>query len=93
VFDPATETEPGWDAEVGEGVAEECAKFGTVLHVHVDAQNPQGVVHIMFREGGASHSAVSALAGAKFSGRIVGAAPVSLAEYLALFPEAALKLV
>ena len=30
------ESEPDWPDEIGNDVKEECSKFGTVLHTHVD---------------------------------------------------------
>lgn len=30
------ETEPDWDKEIGDDVKEECSKYGSVLHSHVD---------------------------------------------------------
>lgn len=37
MFDPAEETQPGWDEEIAQDVREECGKFGQVDFVHVDA--------------------------------------------------------
>ena len=45
MFDPTTESEPGWDSDIKDDVLDECNKFGDVLHIHVDTSSPQvGVV-------------------------------------------------
>ena len=30
------ETEPEWDRDIADEAKEECSKYGSVLHVHVD---------------------------------------------------------
>jgi RNA-binding protein 39 len=37
MFTAATQAEPDWEAELREDVADEAAKFGPLLHMHVDA--------------------------------------------------------
>merc|ERR1712111_6910 len=39
MFDPAKETEPGWDQEIRDDVIEECNKYGGVLHIHVESRS------------------------------------------------------
>ncbi|KAK9164576.1 hypothetical protein Syun_005478 [Stephania yunnanensis] len=36
MFDPNSETEPDFDLDIKEDVQEECSKFGTLKHIHVD---------------------------------------------------------
>ena len=36
MFDPATETDEGWDEDIKDDTEEECGKYGRVLHCHVD---------------------------------------------------------
>ena len=36
MFDPAAQTEANWEAEVADDVRDEAARFGAVLHLHVD---------------------------------------------------------
>ena len=45
MFNPAEETEPHWDEDIKEDVADEVAKYGTVETIHIDKvilhENPQ----------------------------------------------------
>lgn len=45
MFDPSAENEPGWDSEIRDDVLEQCVRFGTVLHIHVDPYS-QGNVYL-----------------------------------------------
>lgn len=36
MFDPQSETETGWEADIRDDVLEECSVHGPVLHIHVD---------------------------------------------------------
>jgi len=74
MFDPATETEPDWDVEIGEDVKEECSKYGAVLHHYVD-KTSKGFVYLKFNATEAAQKAQMALNGRWFAGREV------LAEY------------
>ena len=40
MFDPAEENEENWDQEIREDVMEECGKYGTVVHCHVEKVRP-----------------------------------------------------
>ena len=40
MFDPAEEGDGDWDQEIREDVMEECGKFGTVVHCHVEKVKP-----------------------------------------------------
>ena len=48
MFDPAEESDADWDQEIREDVMEECGKFGTVVHCHVEKQKPGGLVFLKF---------------------------------------------
>jgi hypothetical protein len=48
MFDPAEETEEGWDLDIAEDVKEECEKHGPVLHVGVQ-KDASGQVYVLFR--------------------------------------------
>ena len=45
MFDPAEETEPGWDLEIAEDTKAECSKYGPVLHAYVDSSS-KGFVYL-----------------------------------------------
>mmetsp|Transcript_11464 Transcript_11464/g.20693 ORF Transcript_11464/g.20693 Transcript_11464/m.20693 type:complete len:304 (-) Transcript_11464:1187-2098(-) len=47
LFDPAEETEPDFDEDIKEDVAEECNKYGRLVHVWVD-KNSAGWVYMKF---------------------------------------------
>lgn len=97
MFDPATETEPGWDKDIAEEVREEAVKYGQVAHVYADPSSA-GCVHVAFggaATGAALPSAISfaaAQAGRKFNGLAIKAEFVPVADYIARFPDAAAAL-
>lgn len=43
MFDPAEETEINWAGDIATDVRDECAKFGEVLHTHVDPESKVGL--------------------------------------------------
>ena len=49
MFDPAEESEEGWEQDICEEVKEECEKHGPVVHVSVEKNS--GVVDVLFRCG------------------------------------------
>lgn len=36
MFDPNSENQSDWEADIRDDVLEECMEFGNVLHIHVD---------------------------------------------------------
>ena len=69
LFDPAEETQEGWDEDIAEDVRQECeSKFGGVSHVHVDRQS-KGFAYLKFRDAGAAALAQKALDSRWFAGR------------------------
>jgi len=89
MFDPAKETEPGWDQEIRDDVIEECNKYGGVLHIHVDKAAPQGNVYVKCPTVNTAVAAVNALHGRWFAGQVITAAYVPLVNYHNLFSDAA----
>jgi RNA-binding protein 39 len=81
------ETEPNWDQEIGQDVKEECIKFGTVHHIHVEKDSP-GFVYLRFGSIPSAQNAINALNGRWFSGRMIEADFMSEITYKARFPEA-----
>ena len=86
MFDPSTETEPGWAEEIEEDVAAECAGVAAggnggggdddasskvVEHVFVDRVSPRGFVYVRMRDAAAAQRARTALHGRWFAGRQV----------------------
>merc|ERR1711976_912911 len=89
MFDPAKETEPGWDQEIRDDVIDECNKYGGVLHIHVDKAAPQGNVYVKCPTVSTAVSAVNALHGRWFAGKVITAAYVPLVNYHNLFADSA----
>merc|ERR1712004_183588 len=85
MFEPAKETEPGWDQEIRDDVIEECNKYGGVLHIHVDKAAPQGNVYVKCPTVNTAVAAVNALHGRWFAGQVITAAYVPLVNYHNLF--------
>ena len=61
MFEPDSETEPGWDQEIRDDVIDECNKYGGVLHIYVDKSAPQGNVYVKCPTVNTAVSAVNAL--------------------------------
>lgn len=89
MFDPANESGPGWEMEIRDDVIDECNKCGGVLHIYVDKVAPQGNVYVKCPNISTAVSAVNALHGRWFAGKIITAAYVPLVNYHNLFPDAA----
>lgn len=87
MFDPATETAPGWDLEVRDDVIEEGNKHGGFLHIVVDKASPQGNVYVKCPNIATAVAAVNALHGRWFAGKVITAAYVPLVNYHNLFPD------
>lgn len=87
MFNPAEETSPDFDVEIGQDVSEECAQFGRVLHVHVE-KNSLGFVYLRFENAQAAAQAAQALHGRWFAGRQVSAEFIAPVMYEAQFPAA-----
>jgi len=89
MFDPVTESETGWDQEIRDDVIEECNKYGGVLHIFVDKVAPQGNVYVKCPTVSTAVSAVNALHGRWFAGKVITAAYVPLVNYHNLFADSA----
>merc|ERR1719351_700256 len=87
MFDPAKETEPGWDQEIRDDVIDECNKYGGVLHIYVDKSAPQGNVYVKCPNISTAVAAVNALHGRWFAGKVITAAYVPVTNYHNLFPD------
>ncbi|KAJ3202497.1 hypothetical protein HDU67_000533 [Dinochytrium kinnereticum] len=69
MFDPETETEPGWDKEIEDDVKAECdAKYGKVVHISVD-KNTEGHIYIKFDSIPIAQRAVTGLNNRFFAGK------------------------
>ncbi|KAL6766538.1 hypothetical protein ACKKBG_A36425 [Auxenochlorella protothecoides x Auxenochlorella symbiontica] len=68
MFDPEEESEPGWSEDIAADVGEECAKFGELQHLHVDAAS-KGFVYLKFVAVPAAAAAVQAMNGRWFAGK------------------------
>ncbi|CAM9916508.1 unnamed protein product [Laminaria digitata] len=88
MFDPATETDEGWELDIKEEMEEECSKHGTVMHSYVEARQPGGLVYVMFSTIGAATASAEMLNGRWFAGRMVLVEYLGPHVYTAKFPEA-----
>lgn len=89
MFDPASETEPGWDQDIKEDVETECSKFGSVLHCYVEKIIPGGLVYLLFSTVQTAVGAATSLSGRWFAGRMITCEYLHPDRYAAQFPEAA----
>jgi RNA-binding protein 39 len=71
MFDPAEETEEGWDLDIKEDVSDECSRFGTVLACHVEKVKRGGLVFIKFAAIDHAQRAASSLHGRYFAKRMI----------------------
>eukprot|EP01039_Chlorochromonas_danica_P003843 gene3843-4197_t len=69
LFDPATESAPGWDEDIREDVTEECRRFGPVDICKVETRKPGGIVLVRMQTIESASSAANALHGRFFAGR------------------------
>lgn len=89
MFDPATETEPGWDQDIKEDVEGECSKYGAVLHSHVETTQPGGLVYLLFSSQDTAVRAAHSLHGRWFAGRMITCEFLNPDMYAVQFPQAA----
>ena len=71
MFNPAEEDGDGWDQEIKEDVVEECSKYGTVEHCHVEKHKPGGLVFLKFSTMESAVKAAVELNGRFFAGHMV----------------------
>eukprot|EP01105_Mastigella_eilhardi_P021688 TRINITY_DN527_c0_g1_i10.p1 TRINITY_DN527_c0_g1~~TRINITY_DN527_c0_g1_i10.p1 ORF type:complete len:398 (-),score=127.98 TRINITY_DN527_c0_g1_i10:91-1284(-) len=83
MFDPVAEAKesPDFANEIKEDVSEECVKYGTLKHIHVDQQNPQGIVYLKFTDVAAATRAFAALNHRWFAGKMITAEYLTEAGY------------
>lgn len=84
MFDPATETEPGWDLDVREDVMDECGKFGKIEHCYVEKSKPGGLVFLKFVAQESAALAAHSLHGRFFAGRMITITYLEPEQYNAL---------
>lgn len=88
MFNPAEETEPNWQKELGEDVTAECnEKYGKVVHCHVE-ENSLGEIYVKFATLEGGKAAIEGLNGRWFGGKTIGAEPLLDAIYNTKFPDA-----
>lgn len=88
MFDPASETEEGWAADISEDTEQECSKFGKVLHCKVEDKKPGGLVYVLFRDTAGAAGAVGHMHGRWFAGRRITIDYLEPERYKALYPDA-----
>ena len=64
MFNPAEETEPGWDRDLRDDVKTECQnKYGDVADIFLDRENTEGQILVKFRNQDGADRAVEGLNG------------------------------
>jgi RNA-binding protein 39 len=86
MFDPATETEPGWELDIKEDTEQECSKFGPVVFCHVDPVSPNGNVYIVFADQTSASKAAAQLHGRGFAYRTITVEYMQPDVFLNQFP-------
>ena len=71
MFNPADETEEGWDLDIKEDVSEECARFGPLEACHVEKNKPGGLVFLRFNKCPDAEKAAASLHGRYFAKRMI----------------------
>lgn len=88
MFDPLEESGTEWVDEIRDDVLEECRKFGQVVHIYVDRDNPEGCVYLRFAQMEQCRDTVNALNGRWFNKKQLSATFIVDAIYEARFPDA-----
>ena len=82
------EKDPNWAQDIHDEIAEELGTFGRVVWSHLDvADTARGRLYAMFVDETTAQSAVEALRGRKYDGRLLGAELVPVADFLTTFPQ------
>jgi len=85
MFDPKLETEPNWDADIRDDVAEEVSKYGQLKHIFVD-KDSAGYVFLRFNSVAEAEAVVKAMNGRWFASRQISAEFIPEATYKMRFP-------
>lgn len=85
MFDPKTETEPNWDQDIRDDVAEEVSKYGKLKHIFVD-KDSAGYVFLRFTSVPEAEAVVKAMNGRWFASRQITAEFMPEATYTLRFP-------
>ncbi|KAJ3337810.1 hypothetical protein HDU93_000485 [Gonapodya sp. JEL0774] len=80
MFNPSEETGDAWEKDIEEDVKDECSKFGTIIHIHVD-KNSMGHVYLKFQSYSNAQAAIAALNGRWFSSRQISATYINPLTY------------
>jgi RNA-binding protein 39 len=88
MFDPATETDEEWAADIRDEVLEEASTLGAVVHIFLDDKSV-GDVYLKFADIGACQAAQLKMHNREFGGKTVLAEYMADAAYAAKFPDSA----
>lgn len=69
LFSKREKTKPNWVDEIREDVIDECAKYGGIVHIHVDEHAPDGNVYIKCPSIAIANAAMSGLHGRYFGSK------------------------
>jgi len=79
---------PNWASDLELEMQNECQKYGTLVHVHVDAAS-DGDVYLKYTEAVGGKRAFDSLNGRTFNHRVLRASYIVEAIYNSMFPAAA----
>lgn len=78
----------GWVEDIKDDVITECSKYGGIVHIHVDTESPEGNIYIKCPDVAVATSAMAALNGRFFAGKVIKASYIPISAYHLKFPEA-----
>merc|ERR1712242_639324 len=87
LFNPAEETEAGWQNEIRDDILLQAQGYGGVCHIHVDPVSVEGVVYIKSPSIAVAAKTVQALHGRFFGGKMIKASYIPEQAYYYKFPE------
>lgn len=89
MFDPNKEKEEDWHLDIQDDVLDELSKFGSIVHIHVDKNSPQGNVYVKCATPDIAVAAARTMQGRWFAGKQLLAQTVPLSQYHTMFPNSA----
>lgn len=80
---------PEWVEDIKDDVITECSKYGGIVHIHIDRESLEGNIYIKCPTVAVATSAMAALNGRFFAGKVIKASYIPISAYHMRFPEAA----
>eukprot|EP00033_Pygsuia_biforma_P000553 GCRY01000651.1.p2 GENE.GCRY01000651.1~~GCRY01000651.1.p2 ORF type:complete len:178 (-),score=52.49 GCRY01000651.1:25-558(-) len=71
MFDPKEETEAEWWLDLRDEVAEECEKYGNLVHIKVDQEDPNGCIYLQFSREESAKKCHTMMSNRWFAGKLI----------------------